>query len=214
MKINKTSLSSISSLSQKRIAAEKRFRLYGLIGISIGLLMLIIQIGTILSKGLNAFQQTFITIEIELIEAKLDKKGNRDLADIKKVTTFGYTPLIKKSFEVLISKENLVTDLSSKSASKILSKSAASELRNFVLKDLNVIGQTVSFEFLTNSWIDGYLKGRVTRGSIKNSKNVSPEQLNLVDQLVELGIIKKKFNLGFLLGYDACLLYTSPSPRD
>ena len=195
MKINKTSLSSISSLSQKRNAAENRFRLYGLIGISIGLLMLVVLIGTILSKGLNAFQQTFITLEIELIEAKLDKKGNRDLANIKKVTTFGYTPLIKKSFEVLISKENLVTDLSSKSASKVLSKSAASELRNFVLKDLNVIGQTVSFEFLTNSWIDGYLKGRVTRGSIKNSKNVSPEQLNLVDQLVELGIIKKKFNL-------------------
>ena len=151
MKINKTSLSSISSLSQKRNAAEKRFRLYGLIGISIGLLMLVVLIGTILSKGLNAFQQTFITLEIELIEAKLDKKGNRDLANIKKVTTFGYTPLIKKSFEVLISKENLVTDLSSKSASKILSKSAASELRNFVLKDLNLIGQTVSFEFLTNS---------------------------------------------------------------
>ena len=153
MKINKTSLSSVSSLSQKRNAAEKRFRLYGLIGISIGLLMLLILIGTILSKGLTAFQQTFITLEIELIEAKLDKNGSRDLANIKKVTTFGYTPLIKKSFEVLISKENLETDLSSKNASKILSKSAASELRNFVLKDLNVIGQTVSFEFLTNSWI-------------------------------------------------------------
>ena len=203
MKINKTSLSSVSSLSQKRNAAEKRFRLYGLIGISIGLIMLLILIGTILSKGLTAFQQTFITLEIELIEAKLDKNGNRDLANIKKVTTFGYTPLIKKSFEVLISKENLETDLSSKNASKILSKSAASELRNFVLKDLNVIGQTVSFEFLTNSWIDGYLKGRVTRDTIKNSKNVSPEQLDLVDQLVELGIIKKKFNLGFLLGSDA-----------
>jgi|TARA_B000000557_G_scaffold121124_1_gene98383 phosphate transport system permease protein len=203
MKINKTSLSSVSSLSQKRNAAEKRFRLYGLIGISIGLLMLLILIGTILSKGLTAFQQTFITLEIELIEAKLDKNGNRDLANIKKVTTFGYTPLIKKSFEVLISKENLETDLSSKNASKILSKSAASELRNFVLKDLNVIGQTVSFEFLTNSWIDGYLKGRVTRDTIKNSKNVSPKQLDLVDQLVELGIIKKKFNLGFLLGSDA-----------
>ena len=122
MKIKKTSLSSVSSLSQKRNAAEKRFRLYGLIGISIGLLMLLILIGTILSKGLTAFQQTFITLEIELIEAKLDKNGNRDLANIKKVTTFGYTPLIKKSFEVLISKENLETDLSSKNASKILSK--------------------------------------------------------------------------------------------
>ena len=199
MKIKKTSLSLTSDLSQKRSAAEKRFRLYGLIAISIGILMLIILVATILSKGLTAFQQTFITLDVELIEAKLDKKGSRDLVDIKKVTTFGYAPLVKKSFEVLISKEKLVTDLSSKDASKILSKSAASDLRNFVLNDLNVIGQTVSFEFLTNSWIDGYLKGRVTRETIQNSKNVSPEQLNFADQLVELGIIKKKFNYYMIL---------------
>ena len=126
MKIKKTSLSLTSDLSQKRNAAEKRFRLYGLIAISIGILMLIILVSTILSKGLTAFQQTFITLDVELIEAKLDKKGSRDLVDIKKVTTFGYAPLVKKSFEVLISKEKLVTDLSSKDASKILSKSAAS----------------------------------------------------------------------------------------
>ena len=67
MKIKKTSLSLTSDLSQKRSAAEKRFRLYGLIAISIGILMLIILVATILSKGLTAFQQTFITLDVELI---------------------------------------------------------------------------------------------------------------------------------------------------
>ena len=37
---------------------------------------------------------TFVTLDVELLESKLDKKGNRDLADIKKVTTFGYSPIM------------------------------------------------------------------------------------------------------------------------
>ena len=61
MKIKKTSLSLTSDLSQKRNAAEKRFRLYGLIAISIGILMLIILVATILSKGLTAFQPVSYT---------------------------------------------------------------------------------------------------------------------------------------------------------
>ncbi|NCV19682.1 MAG: phosphate ABC transporter permease PstA, partial [Rhodobacterales bacterium] len=157
----------------------------------------------IITKGVTAFQQTYITLDIELLESKLDKKGNRDINDIKKVSTFGYAPLTKNSFEKLISANNLNTDLSPKNASKILSKSAASELRNFVINDTSVIGRTISFEFLTNSWIDGYLKGRINRDDIQNSKNVSPEQLDLVDELVKLGIVEKKFNLSFLLGSDA-----------
>ncbi len=197
------SLSEATALSRKRRAAEKRYRLYGLVAISIGLLMLVILLTTIITKGVTAFQQTYITLDIELLESKLDKKGNRDINDIKKVSTFGYAPLTKNSFEKLISANNLNTALSPKKASKILSKSAASELRNFVINDTSVIGRTISFEFLTNSWIDGYLKGRINRGDIQNSKNVSPEQLDLVDELVKLGIVEKKFNLSFLLGSDA-----------
>ena len=196
-------LSAASDLSRNRRAAEKRYRLYGLVAISIGLLMLVILLTTIITKGVTAFQQTYITLDIELIESKLDKKGNRDINDIKKVSTFGYAPLTKNSFEKLISANNLNTDLSPKNASKILSKSAASELRNFVINDTSVIGRTISFEFLTNSWIDGYLKGRINRDDIQNSKNVSSEQLDLVDELVKLGIVEKKFNLSFLLGSDA-----------
>ena len=77
------SLSEATALSRKRRAAEKRYRLYGLVAISIGLLMIVILLTTIITKGITAFQQTFITLEIELIESKLDKKGNRDINEIK-----------------------------------------------------------------------------------------------------------------------------------
>ena len=81
--------------TRKRNAAEKRFRAYGIAAIAAGLVMLAVLVVTIVGKGSGAFQQTFVTLNVELLESKLDKKGNRDLEDIKKVTTFGYAPIIK-----------------------------------------------------------------------------------------------------------------------
>lgn len=85
----------------------------------------------------------------------------------------------------------------------ILSKNAAAQLRDFVLADVSLIGQTIDFGILTNSRIDGYLKGRVTRDSIANDKNISAEQLDLVAQLIADGSLGKRFNLAFITGSDA-----------
>lgn len=189
--------------TQKRNRAEARFKMYGLAAIAIGLLMLVILLTTIISRGTGAFQQTYVTLEVPLLEAKLDKKGNRDLADIKKVSTFGYAPLMKAAFEEKVAAAGIETSLKSKQMAALLSKDAAATLRNFVLQDVDVIGQTIEFEFLTNSRVDGYLKGRVTRASIANDKSINAAQLDLVDALIAEGSLRKRFNLDFITGADA-----------
>ena len=197
------SLYEVSEHTKRRNAAEKRFRRYGQGAITIGLLMLCLLVYTIVSKGTGAFQQTFVTLNVELLESKLDKKGNRDIEDIKKVTTFGYAPLINAAMETAVNEHGIQSDLKSKDMAKIISKSAPSLMRDLVIADPSLIGQTVEFKFLANSWIDGYLKGRVTRDSIANNKNVSAEQLDFVDVMVQAGVIYKGFNLNFILGADA-----------
>ncbi|MBL3704048.1 phosphate ABC transporter permease PstA [Sulfitobacter sp. BDSS02] len=187
----------------KRNAAEKRFQMYGMIAIGIGLLMLLVLVFTIVRNGAGAFQQTFITLDVQLLEDKLDKNGNRDIEEISKVSTFGYSPLISQALEDKIASANVQTELSGKQLGDILSKSAAATLRDFVLRHPETIGTTVNFEFLASSRVDGYLKGRVTRDSIANDKNISVEQLDVVDQLVESGSIEKTFNLSFITGADA-----------
>lgn len=189
--------------TRRRNAAERRFRSYGLTAIGIGLLMLITLVTTIVSNGSGAFRQTFITMDVELLEAKLDKSGTRDIEAIKKVSTFGYTPLINAAFEALVAKEGIQTDLSPKDMGRLLSKDAAAQLRNFVLANPDLIGDTISFRFLANSRVDGYMKGRVSRDSIANDKNISVEQLDFVDQLIDKGVIRKTFNLDFIFGADA-----------
>ena len=200
---SKRSLYDISERTKKRNAAEGRFRLYGIIAIAIGLLMLLVLVTTIIYRGTSAFQQTFITLEVELLEKKLDKKGNRNIDDIKKVSTFGYTPLLATAMQNALKKNGIETDLKKKALSGMISKSAAAQMREYVLADPSVIGTTVAFRFLTNGWIDGYLKGRYTRESVENSKFASAAQFDLTDKLVEIGVIEKKFNLDFILGADS-----------
>lgn len=187
----------------KRNRAEARFKSYGIAAIAVGLLMLAILLTTIIGRGAGAFQQTFLTLNVQLLEEKLDKNGNRNLDDIKKVSTFGYAPLMAAALEVKVAETGITTDLKPKDMAGILSKDAAAQLRDFVLDNPELIGTAVEFEFLTNSRVDGYMKGRVTRDSIANDKSISAEQLDLVDALVADGALEKRFNIDFITGADA-----------
>ena len=197
------SLFKISDKTKNRNAAERRFRIYGILAISIGLLMLLVLASTIILRGTSAFQQTFITLEVDLLESKLDKKGNRNIDDIKKVSTFGYSPILVNALKKVLEKHEISTSLKKKALGGIISKSAPSQIRDFVLEDVNRIGQTVEFKFLVNGWIDGYIKGRYSRESVANSKFASAEQFDLIDQLLEVGVVEKKFNFDFIFGADA-----------
>lgn len=197
------SLFNVSDKTKNRNAAERRFRIYGILAISIGLLMLLVLASTIILRGTSAFQQTFITLNVDLLESKLDKKGNRNVDDIKKVSTFGYSPILVNAMKRVLEKHEISTTLKKKALGGIISKSAPAQIRDFVLEDVNRIGQTVEFKFLVNGWIDGYIKGRYSRESVANSKFASAEQFDLIDQLLEVGVVEKKFNFDFIFGADA-----------
>ena len=199
----KSSLLQLDARTRTRNAAETRFKAYGMIAIAFGLLMLSILVFNIVTRGAGAYQQTFVALEVELLAGKLDEKGDRNLDDIKKVSTFGYTPLLSNALEAKVIELGIETDLKAKKMVGILSKSAAAQVRDYALNNPNQIGETVGFEFLASSRVDGYLKGRVSRDSIGNDKNISPAQLDLVDALKAEGSLAKRFNMSFITGSDA-----------
>ncbi|MCV2881095.1 phosphate ABC transporter permease PstA [Actibacterium sp. XHP0104] len=193
-----------TSRTRRRNAAEARFRAYGLMAIGAGILALLLLLGSILGNGLGAFQQTFITLNVELTEAKLDKNGNRNLDDMKKVSTFGYTPLIKTAMVAAMAEKGIkIEGLSDKDAAALVSKDAAAQLRDFVLANPELIGETLEFTFLANGRIDGYFKGRVSMESAELDSNISPQQLQLADALRDADLLEKRFNTGFLTAPDA-----------
>ncbi len=198
----KSSLLTLDARTKKRNAAEDRFKIYGIIAITIAVLALVFLMSSIIRNGAGAFFQTFITLEVELLEEKLDKTGTRDRAEMAKVSTFGYAPLIKAAMETAIADKGIEVEGLDK-PQDLISKEAAAQMRNFVLANPDVVGETRTFEFVAAGRIDGYYKGRVTMQSAERDGNISPEQLMLADALKEAGVLETRFNWNFMIWPDA-----------
>ena len=198
------SLLKTDARTKRRNAAETRFRLYGVLAISVGLIFLVALLFAIVRNGVPAFTQTFITLQVELDAAKLDKKGNRKLEDLKKVSTFGYAPLIDRALLSAMADNGIESPFrKNKDLRKMISASAPAQIRDYVLENPGRIGETVEFTLLTSSRVDGYFKGRVTRDSLVRDKNLNAEHLDIADALNTAGLLRRSFNWSFVLGADA-----------
>lgn len=202
--MTRTSLFIQDPRTKKRNAAEARFRGYGLTAIILALVALVWLLISIFSAGLPALKQTFVTFPVTLDEKLLDKSGTRDPAVMAKVTTVGYGKLLSKALEAEITARGIdAGEIKPKDMAKVLSEESSATLRDMVLADPALIGQTISFRALANGRIDGYFKGRVSAESAAKDKNTSPEQLALADRLKEAGLLATGFNAGFFTMPDA-----------
>jgi len=199
----KTSLLVSDARTKKRNAAEARFKAYGLSAIVVAMLALVILLTSVLTNGLSSFQQTYITLPIELSADRVDKQGNRDPAEMAKTTTIGYAPLLRDAIVSEIARQGLTTDLSDKDLAAVISKEAAASVRNRVLANPDLVGQTVTFDLLASGRIDGFFKGRVTLETAAVDGNTSPEAVILAQALADAGVIETKLNWNFFTAPDA-----------
>ena len=200
----KSSLLVLDARTRARNSAEARFRMYGLTAVLIGMVALVVLLVSIFSTGAGAFRQTFIHLPVLLEQTVLDKSGKRDLEAMKKVTTVGYGKILNAALTKAIADNGIVVDgLTDKDIADSISKEAPAQVRNMVLADPSLVGQTIDLSILANGRIDGYFKGRVTMDSAALDKNVSPRQLMLADQMKAKGLMSKDFNWGFLTSGDS-----------
>lgn len=197
------SLLTVDARTKRRNAKEARFRAYGLSAIGVAVLALVILLSSVLSSGLSAFSQTYITLEMHLPEDRLDKSGNRDPEVMAKVTTIGYANVLRSGLVAQIEALGIETTLSDRDIGGMISKEASATVRNRVLANPDLIGTTITQDVLAEGRIDGYFKGRVTMESAALDQNTSPEALILADALVAAGVIETKFNWKFLTAPDA-----------
>ncbi|MEM7491474.1 MAG: phosphate ABC transporter permease PstA, partial [Pseudomonadota bacterium] len=85
----------------------------------------------------------------------------------------------------------------------LVSDESVAQLRNYVLANPEVVGQTIPVEVLASGRIDGFFKGRVTYESAELDNNISPAQLALAEALAEADLLHVGFNWGFFTKPDA-----------
>ena len=181
----------------KRYAKEKRFRLFGLASILAGLTALCFLLVTIVSNGWGAFTQSYIQLTLDLDPETLSIS---DPLDDDEWSYANYTAVIKQSLR------ERFPDISSRKDKKrlyrIISPGAGYQV-NLLMKDRSLLGQTVTIWLPADDDVDSVIKGHIDRNRPENERRVSDKTLALIDELVNNGELKRKFNNVFFTAGDS-----------
>ncbi len=189
--------------TRARNRAEARFRAYGVGAIVIALMALCFLLATVLRDGVSGFYQTYAEIPVHLDAERLDPNGARDPADLRKVTTIGYNRLLAGALAGWVTENQPgIEGLTDSDLSRFFSNRAGVVLRDRVLADPGLIGQTVTLPLLTSSRVDGVFKGRVTAESAARDSRTSPAQVALAQAMRDQGALDTRFNWAFLTALD------------
>ncbi|PID46020.1 MAG: phosphate ABC transporter, permease protein PstA [Proteobacteria bacterium] len=174
---------------QKRYAKEKRFKLFGLISILISFAFLVTLLTDIVSKGLPAFQQSYINLDVTI-----DAKTLGVTAESSEDALYSarYSKLIKNALKAKF--PDVKGRKQKRALNNLVSKSAAYQLRDEVIKNPALIGTTVSYWFLAKDDIDVFMKGNIDRTLPESDRRIKDYQLEWIDTLLAEGRLEKRFN--------------------
>ncbi|WP_395449710.1 phosphate ABC transporter permease PstA [Aminobacter sp. UC22_36] len=185
---------------KKRYAAERRFRLYGVLAIAVGLAFLGVMLTSIVSKGYTAFWQTTVTLAINFDEKIIDP-SNKRATDPNVLITANYPKLAEAA---LI--EKLGIDANDKAEVRklkgFLSDSSRVQLRAIVAADPSVIGTTRNVDILAAANLDSAFKGQIDLDVPESRRKVSDQQVEWMNKLKAEGVMAEHFNTG-LFSYGA-----------
>ncbi len=185
---------------KRRRAAERRFRWYGLIAISLGLAFVVLMFANIIGKGYPAFWQTYIQVPIKFDAAVLDPDGKRDPQTLANAD---YAALVRTGMRQLF--PSVQGRLELRALYGLVSSDAAYELQRRVLQTPALIGAEQEIWLLASATVDTLVKGNIDRTLDETERPIKDNQIEWVDKLQAAGKIEKQFNT---------VLFTSGDSRE
>jgi phosphate transport system permease protein len=179
---------------KRRYAAERRFRIYGMLAISVGIVFLAIMLVSIVGKGYTAFWQTTITLPVTFDEKVIDP-GNKRASDPNVLIAANYPVLAR---DALATKLGISLDDKPQlgKLKSFLSDGVRTQLRDMVIADPTVIGTTRDLDILVTANIDSAFKGQIDLGVPESKRKVSDQQVKWMNQLASDGTLAQHFNTG------------------
>lgn len=198
---------------QKRHRQEKLFRTAGVAAVMVSVLLVILLFLNIFAKGLPAFWQHSIKLDIyfdpaviSISEKPVQQAGEtdnafrqRDLDWRTEVGMVNFNRLIIASLQdVLPDAENYRRDLQ-----RIVTSGERFALRDLVINDPSIIGQRRSVYLLTDANIDVWLKGNIDRSLPDEQQQLSAKVREWADQLKQQGVIQNRFSFALFMNPDS-----------
>ncbi|MFD2265293.1 phosphate ABC transporter permease PstA [Lacibacterium aquatile] len=183
----------------KRYASERNFRALGLGAVMFAIAALAMLLYTIISDGYSAFVTTNVTVTAQIDAELVDPNGKRELNDLRRGD---YINVARRAIRADLPEVTARQDLRELYA--LLSDGASVMIRDRVLKDPSLIGQSITLKVPVSSDIDMFNKGRIEESDIASGNaRITPKQLGYYKQLDARGLISTDFNGWFLSSGDS-----------
>lgn len=183
---------------KRRYTEERRFRFYGKLAITAGILFLALLFTSIVSKGYSAFLQTYIQLEIDFDSQLLDPRGRRDPVHLGKAD---YRALIKASLSE--SFPDVTGRRDKRALYALVSNGADLSLRKQVLADPGIISTRQMVWLPADDEVDMLLKGHIDRSTPESNRRIKDNQIAWLDRLAAEGRVEKRFNTTFFTAGDS-----------
>jgi phosphate transport system permease protein len=177
---------------KRRYAADRRLRLYGLISILTAIGLLGILIASLIATGHSAFVQTHVAVEFTADPANVpaEDPGSGNFRAVVSDAVQNLFPDIDNPREL-------------RTATGILSNGTANILRNYIVANPGVIGQSFTLRVPTSDPFDQLNKGVIDRNLPEARRRVSNEQIALFESLESRGLISTPINWGLIVNADS-----------
>lgn len=181
---------------KRRYAAEKRFRLYGILSILLALAFLLVLFVDIIGKGHTAFVQTGIDLPVTIVIEQGPNDGSLQDA----IFQADFDGMIKAALRDQF--PDVTKRRDKRSLYQLVSPGAGYELRDHILANPEQIGKTVEIRLLANDDVDMYIKGHVEK-SAAGAGRLNEQQVAWIDALVENGHVDTHLNTTFFTAGDS-----------
>lgn len=202
----------IASLN-RRHRKENLFRRIGLLAVLISLGLVAILFINIFSKGLPAFWQSAITLEIYFdpkiikIPEKPVQQSEESENDFRQRYLAWQTEVGFVNFNRLItdSLQKILPDANKhrRDLARMVTSGERFALRDLVVADPSIIGQTRTLHLLTDANIDVWLKGNIDRSLPDEQQQLSAKMREWVDKLSADGVIQNRFSMALFMNPDS-----------
>lgn len=182
---------------KKRRARERRFQMMGKAAIFAGLGILAVLFVTIVGNGIGAFTQTRIAIDVHFDESVIDPDGSRNE---EAISAANYAGLVKKALRKEFPEVKKRGD--KRMLYALVSSGNAYDLREMVMADHELIGQTKRMMLLADDDVDVYIKHFHGSDSLEGTR-LKEKQIAWVDKLHNEGRIETQFNTIFFTAGDS-----------
>ncbi len=181
-----------SSHLRKRKRRQMFLQGSGMVAIALAGLMLFILFYSLISTGYSAFTQTHL-----VVEAQIDP----DLIDPDNPLDGNYLQLTRDIVSNRVARAVDVANAAEVGA--VLSNRAQFTLRDMVIANPDIVGQTISVKLPVADNYDQLFKGQLNRETPERLRRLNDREIEIFDQLVENGYVRAPFNWALFANADS-----------